>query len=218
MAVISVTPDALFVRTAESAGGTAGGIICAKTGFTACACLAITLVNVKCRVRSIAAGLTAGPKRLFLVSFFQALIQVGFPMAFLLTSAARALLLISMNPLWAAVLARVFLKEKVAAVTLLALAFAIVSALVVFVPPLMVASTTAESSDGANASATAEASSQQYSVAGDLISIATGLCLASFLVSSRWAAAVLPDVALSTTPVVANTAVSVCMLPLLLTE
>jgi drug/metabolite transporter (DMT)-like permease len=195
LGVLTVTPDALLVRYAGAAGGTAALVLLFKAAFTGAAAAASALIQASCQCSTIADGLRAGPKHLAVVSFFQALIQAGFPLSFLYTSAARALLLVSLNPLWAALLGRFVLKDKLANVTVVTLAISLGSTLVVFLPPLLL-----ENED-------------RRATAGDVIAFGTGVALAGFLTTSRWAAMRRPGAALSFTPVIANAVLALFCLP-----
>ena len=207
--VLTVTPDAVLVRYADSTGGTVGLILCVKSALTGLVAALLVLLQFKGRLSEIAAGLRAGPYHLAVVTLFQALLQVGFPLSFLYTGAAKALLLIALNPLWAALLARLFLKERVLPATMIALVAALASVLLVFVPELLQPAESNATLPLANVTSAAAEST----VAGDVIAIATGLGLACFLTATRWASKQRPEAMLSLTPMIANLLLGVGFLP-----
>ena len=211
--VVSVTPDAMLVRYAQSAGGTPGLVLFFKSLFTALFALALVLWQNSCGCRAIVAGVRAAPVHLSVVVVLQMIIQIAFPMAFMYTSAAKALLLIALNPLWAAILGRILLKDKLMGVTQLALILAIASVLVVFLPPLIIPDALEERNATAVAADEVEPSTAaRETIEGDLIGIGCGLGLASFLTASRWTAQRRPKANLSSTPLLANSVLVVCLL------
>jgi len=108
--VLTVTPDAVLIRFGEAAGGarpltsTVLLVLWAKGIFTGLAGFLIVLIQLRGSARAIIDGVRAGPMHIAVVCFFQIVIQIGFPLSFLYTSASKALLLIALNPLWAALL------------------------------------------------------------------------------------------------------------------
>jgi drug/metabolite transporter (DMT)-like permease len=114
----------------------------------------------------------------------QASIDVGFTLAFVYTTAANALLLIGLNPLWSAVGGRLFLGDKLPLRTWAALVLALGCLLIILVPQ---ATTAAAPSGGEPEPATDEAedSSGQPSVLGNFISLGTGLMLAAYILIAR---------------------------------
>jgi drug/metabolite transporter (DMT)-like permease len=91
---------------------------------------------------------------------------------------------ISVNPLWAAVMGRVLLKERMEWPTLVALFVALGAIALVFVPSLIEVGTAGEGeSDG--------------SVRGDIISLLCGTCVAAFLTANRRASSRYPKALLS---------------------
>lgn len=200
-------------------------VLFVKSVFTMIMSALVVLGESKGKCATIIRGLRAAPKHLGVVVVAQVAIQVGFPLAFLYTSAAKALLLIALNPMWAALLGRLVLGERLAAPTCVALVVAIASVLIVFVPPLVLlppevfevaagALPNATRTNATRTNATAPAAPARETLAGDLIALATGFALAAFLTASRWANSRRPGVALNLTPPLANLVLALCTLPL----
>ena len=210
--VVTVTPDAMLVRYASSSGGSPALILCAKSAFTVIVAMATVLVQYKCDWVALSKGLRAAPKHLALVVFLQVVVAIGFPMAFLYTTAAKALLLISLNPLWAAIFSRALLKDKLAPSTMIALVLSVACVLVVFVPPIIIGSGGGATLNATEPDATT-VSTGAPTIAGDLISIGTGVGLGAFLTASRWTATRKPDAGLSLTTPLSNAVVALGFLP-----
>lgn len=138
--------------------------------------------NARLGRHAIWRGITEAPMSIAVSSVLQAMVNVLFPLSLLETTSARALMFISVNPLWAAVMGRVVLKEKMEWPTLVALAVALGAIALVFVPSLVEGSTAGEN-DG--------------SVRGDIISLACGTCVAAFLTANRRAASRHPKALMS---------------------
>jgi drug/metabolite transporter (DMT)-like permease len=91
-------------------------------------------------------------------------------------------MLISVNPLWAAVMGRVLLKEKMEWPTVVALAAALGAIALVFVPSLV--------NDG-------NGGENDGSVRGDVIALVCGTCVAAFLIVNRRATFLHPQALMS---------------------
>ena len=222
--VLTVTPDAMLVRFASADGGSPGMVICVKSVFTAALSAALVWFQRRRSLsgQSLYAAVRAAPVHIGVVTLAQIGIQVGFPLSFLYTEASKALLLIALNPMWAALFGRFLLNDRLATRTVVALVLAIASVLMVFVPSLLSGADAVQNSTAADgiAAAPANATDDESSAAhfatfgGDLISIVTGLALASFLTASRWASMRRPGIPLSLTTPIANSVLALCLLPL----
>jgi len=174
LGVLLVTPDAVLVRVAsEQFGGTFWWIVATKCAFLAVMMIAIAVARHG--VRRQLAGLRTGPGHIALVTLCQGLVTTGFPVCFQTTTTARALLFISLNPLWAAVLGRVVLGEVLPRRTMLALIGAALSVGCLVFPPIALGEDAgvAVAADGVG------------NWRGDCISLATGAALASLITASR---------------------------------
>ena len=147
-------------------------------------------------VRALPAGLRAGPKHIALASVFQGLVMVGFPGSFQLTSAAKALLLISLNPLRAGLLGWRLLGDVLPTRTVVALCGALISVGFIIVPPAIESGSQAPLPTNASVAAVSE----DISWRGDLLSFATGACLAAVIASSRYGAMTRPNALMALAP------------------
>ena len=98
------------------------------------------------------AGVRAVGRMLPVLALLMAGIETFMVLGLANTSAAKCLLLFSLNPLWAAALSLFFLKERLRPVTAAALVMSLVSVGIVFIPPAV------------NAGASVEAGAQVRSV------------------------------------------------------
>jgi drug/metabolite transporter (DMT)-like permease len=108
---------------------------------------------------------------------FMLVTQGGFTTGLLETTAANAIMLFSLNPLWAALMGRVFLKDPVEKHTVVVMAIAFLAVALAFVPSVL----WPEGREGAEGSEGAS----QPTLHGDLVSLATGVTLAAFITGSR---------------------------------
>jgi len=171
LSVLVITPDAMFIRWAKMLGASIWQIIFWKY----LAASAIGISSGVCLLGGLGPaleGTLAAPGHVLFASLLQMLSQIGFNIAFLKTSPARAMLFISLNPLWTGLLGRVCLGEVLPTRTLVALLFGAVSSLIVFIPALVCAAA-GEASDAG-------------SIAGDLIAVATGMVLATYVTFMRY--------------------------------
>jgi drug/metabolite transporter (DMT)-like permease len=175
--LVAISPDALLVRLmqAQHSPAISPG---APYVIATWKCLALGLLSLMA-----AAWLEGGcgrllhslclvPRHAFLATGFQAASQVGFTLSFLWTDPAAALLLISLNPLWAALMGWAFLGDALKPRTVAALVMASLSVGVVFLPTLL--------STGA-----------PIPLAGVLVSLGTGFSAACYMTAVR--AALLND-------------------------
>lgn len=199
-----VTPDAALVRLATAyAGGTFWWIISFKCLFLSV--MILLFVAWQHGWRNLPPGLRAGPAHCALVAFMQMLVTIGFPATFQTTTAAKGLLLINMNPLWASLLGWRILGDTLPRRTIIAMAGAFLALCLVFIPPLLLLDSSSpddatEGFDPSNArprqrpqrGATADeavvAADGVGNWRGDLIGILTGFALASLLTSARFGA------------------------------
>lgn len=111
----------------------------------------------------------------------QAAADICFTFAFVYTSAADALLLINLNPLWCAVIGRVFLGDMLPRRTYIALVLALCCVVIIFVPEVLERKkqTTEDGTDGE------EDPYADTAVKGNIISLVTGLLLAVYIAIVR---------------------------------
>jgi drug/metabolite transporter (DMT)-like permease len=134
-----------------------------------------------------------GPSACMLVT------QLGFTVGLLETTAANAIMLFSLNPLWAAVLGLLFLKDKVRRHTWIAMAIAGCAVALAFVPTVLKELMSASGSHAAADAFTVnfaqklpqvprggdEEGASHSTLHGNLIAFTTGVTLAAFITSSR---------------------------------
>ena len=177
LGVLCVSPDSVLLRYAQTAANhtddreTLWAITCYKAlALALCDALAMLCIQRNRNLQTLKADLMKAPRAIALATVFQTVIVVGFPIALLENTAARALLIISLNPMWAAIMGRIILKDRLRVPTMIALACSIISIGLVFVPDLIV-----QNGDQAKSS-----------VLGDLVSVAPGLAVAAFPTTIRW--------------------------------
>ena len=146
-------------------------------------------------------GVQRSPLELLGASFIVVFINIGFTISLLKVNAAKALLLISLNPLWAALMGRLLLNDVLRTRTVISQILSIISTLLVFVPTFssmlgaMVLGADADDDDDAEAAADAAAAvaaaSEGVSATVDWVDIVpllTGIAVAGLLTYSRWQA------------------------------
>lgn len=124
-------------------------------------------------------GFWCGPTYILVGSVSIAFAILLVPLAFALTSSARALLFLSLKSLWAALLGRVLLKETLPWRTVAALVLAVCSGAILFVPSIV------QALQGGKRPST--------SLWGDCAALAAGWAFASFLLAVRFAARYVPE-------------------------
>ena len=195
VAVACVTPDAMLLRWARVEGATPWQTAFFKMniiGFLNL-CSALYLTGGP---RALMRGVWRDPLALGLASLVQVGDQLGFTFSFLTNDTARAMLFISLNPVWAALLGCAILGDRLPRRTIGLLIAGVVSTLIVFLPTAL--------GFEAHASAPAATDHQPATLLGDAISIATGLCLASYVTFIRYCAKFRPDAAIDAAPSVGN--------------
>jgi len=189
-AVLCFSPDAALVqliephRTPQGTVNAALTIMCWKTGFSGVLNL-IAAVVLDGGLRPLLDGLRSGPGHVLLATLFQCTNQIGFTMSFLLADPAIALLLISLNPLWAALLGWLTLGEALPCRTIVALLVALLSLAVVFFPELVPSAGAIQSDPGAGSSV------------GTAFALGTGLSVALYITVVRHAATRCPKASMS---------------------
>lgn len=178
LGVLADCPDSVLVRFLKEAGANSFCIIAWKMSFMFCLMSIYGLVKVG-GPRKLLGGSRSGWCFVISASVFQALQSLTFTLSLTLTSAANTLLFLSLNPLWAALLGRIILKERLPRRTLVALAGASCCAAVIFVP--------------SSVQAALEGGSGSTSFLGDCLAVASGVMLAGILTSVRCASKRVPD-------------------------
>ena len=167
--VLAVSPDAMLLRWMKSLGASSPDVAVAKyIGIIAC----MIIIGGS----SGLSGARASRKHFLASAAAQTFYQLSFTFCLLLTDAAKALLLISLAPLWAALLGMVVLGESLPRRTSIALIFSVCSVGLVFMPRLV-----------PSLRAPGYVPTQD-SLPGDLIALAAGFAQGTSLTVSRHAA------------------------------
>lgn len=111
----------------------------------------------------------------------QAVVDTCFTFAFVYTSAANALLLINLNPLWCAIAGRLFLGDILPYRTYLALLLALGCMIIIFVPEVI----EQKHNEGEYENDEALETSGESSRKGNIIALFTGLGLAAYITIVR---------------------------------
>jgi drug/metabolite transporter (DMT)-like permease len=211
LAVICVTPDAMLLRWAREEGASDWQTVFWK----------LSMMGV---LNFIAALWLAGGLRPLLISsgrdipalafasMLQVCDQLGFTFSFLKTETARAMLFISLNPVWAALLGCIILGDRLKRRTLALLAAGLCASVLVFVPSFSAAAVTSTPSPAAEL----PAGHQPQTLSGDLIALGTGLCLASYVTFIRWTSKHRPDAGIDLAPSIGNFVAMGMALPIVL--
>mmetsp|Transcript_47639 Transcript_47639/g.84155 ORF Transcript_47639/g.84155 Transcript_47639/m.84155 type:complete len:318 (+) Transcript_47639:2-955(+) len=130
-------------------------------------------------IHPLLSGIRSAPREMILGSAIVTVTNVGFVYSLLKVDPAKALLLISLNPLWAALLGYACLGDTMERRTVVAQGVALLSIALVFVPNLMEMMSFALvlATDGVEAEIPAEV----Y----DMVPLVTGFSIASFMTYSR---------------------------------
>jgi drug/metabolite transporter (DMT)-like permease len=192
--VVCVSPDAMFLRWLHALGASGPDVAVAKY---------IGIIGFMLLLGSYRGldGARASPEHFLASALCQLGYQLSFTFCLLLTDAAKALLLISLAPLWAALLGKVVLHEPLSARTVVALGLSFGAVSLVFAPWLLDAVNRSGGGDGAaHAGPPAPTPSPDYSDIGDVLALLTGLTQGASLTVNRHAALHRPaaDVTLAT--------------------
>lgn len=179
---IAITPDAALLRLMDYYGGTTAVISVWRFIFTCFFNITFTAVK-QGGIGPLWAGIRSAVGPLFLAALFSSVTNIGFVVSLLKVDPAKALLLISLNPLWAALFGWVALGDALERRTVVAQALSLISIALVFMPKLLraldVGLTAGSDAEGSEA---ADAFSEVY----DVVPLVTGMAIAAFLVYSRW--------------------------------
>ena len=195
--VVAVGPDTMLLRTQNMAGGSTA-VISVWRYILLCVANLVAALVFEGNVAKLLAGVRRSWWPLFFASVLIVLINIGFTISLLKCDAAKALLLISLNPLWAALLGKMLLNDALPRRTIIAQCLSVVSTLLVFGPALM--TMLADSVGGSDADATdaagdatggdeqADEGDGVYFDILDFVPLLTGVTIASLLTFSRWQA------------------------------
>jgi drug/metabolite transporter (DMT)-like permease len=134
LGIIQVSPDATLVILMGLLGASDLVIIFWKTIGKGLLFLPIIWhVNPE-SFSGLIKGKVPGFRYIFWGSVLQGVLDFAIPISFVETSVARALLYYSLNPLWSAIMGKVFLKDEIPYRTKVALVSALIAVLITFAP------------------------------------------------------------------------------------
>ena len=190
-----VTPDAALLRVQAEAGGSTAVITVWRyvmSFFLGSAAAVIAHGGVHQVVDSI----RPAPLHVVGASCIMLLTNVGFTISLLKVDPAKALLLISLNPLWSALLGYAVLGDKLPMRTIVAQVISLLAMLVMFTPnvaALLAQSSEHEGSEGGEGG-------EEGSELLDLIPLGTGIAQAGLLIFVRSASIRHPDATMDFVP------------------
>ena len=169
LGVLSVSPDAMLLRSMHELGASPADVAAAK--FCGVFILMVALGVVRGAHRAWLA-----PRHFVAAACFQVMNQLCTTFSLLLTTAARALLLLSLTPMWAALLGKLFLGEPLHLRTRVSLVLSILAALTMFAPWLLPTQLSVQNPF------------QAKFLVGDALATVAGVVQAGFLIVNRHAA------------------------------
>ena len=136
LGVLAVGPDAALLRVQQSAGGSTS-VIGVWRYTLLMVCNAVAGIVVQGGVPAFVAGIARSSRELAVATCFIVLINAGFTISLIKVDPAKALLLISLNPLWAALLGKLILQDTLPTRTVVAQIVSLISTLLVFTPNVL---------------------------------------------------------------------------------
>lgn len=212
--MLMVTPDAALLRVQASAGGTTPVITVWRYIMAGTLSCVITLASSG-SATAVLNGVRPAPVSVLFASFLMLLTNIGFTVSLLKCDAAKALLLISLNPLWAALMGYVLLGDKLPRRTIIAQVLSLISTFIMLAPSLLAIISpvhrhhkhTAESGGSGGLGGGGGGGNEDESGGGggpdellDLIPLLTGIAQASLLIFVRAASIRCPDASMDAVP------------------
>ena len=194
-----VTPDAALLRVQAEAGASPAVITVwryAMSFFLGTAAAIIAHGGVSPVIESI----RPAPLHVVGASCIMLSTNVGFTISLLKVDAAKALLLISLNPLWSALLGYFILGDKLPVRTVVAQVVALVAMLVMFAPNVLALLSPRSESPRAAEAEVQSAADQGNSELFDLIPLVTGMAQAALLIFVRSASIRIPECTMDFVP------------------
>lgn len=174
--VICITPDAVLVRYLTSEGVDPWTIVFWKMAFSLPLTVTYALYDIG-GLRGLVDNLKSSAGLYLAALIPQAAVNVGFTFSFVHTTAAHALLLINLNPLWCALMGRVGLGDKLPVRTIVALVLAMGCMILTFVPEIVINDDDGDLDETNN--------EQRSTTKGNIISLLTGLTIALYITFVR---------------------------------
>jgi drug/metabolite transporter (DMT)-like permease len=157
-------------------------------------------------IRSLVSGIYEAGWHFVISLFLGVLMNFTFTFSLILVDPAKALLLVSLNPLWAALLGYLILGDKIPCRTIVAQGLALVSVLLLFVPSMLAPVSAVNASDLGTGSAEDADASDAATLAPfmDLLPLCTGISIAAFVVAARYTSMKRPSASLEAVPCIAS--------------
>jgi len=194
-----VTPDAALLRVQAEAGGSAAVITVWRYVMSFFLGTAATII-AHGGVGAVIESIRPAPFHVVGASCIMLFTNVGFTISLLKVDPAKALLLISLNPLWSALLGYFILGDKLPMRTVVAQVVSLV-AMLVMLAPNMVASLSPRLDTEHDAEAEVQSAADQgNSELLDLIPLATGMAQAALLIFVRSASIRIPECTMDFVP------------------
>tara|TARA_B100000768_G_C11202318_1_gene342297 strand:+ start:70 stop:921 length:852 start_codon:yes stop_codon:yes gene_type:complete len=194
-----VTPDAALLRVQAEAGGSAAVITVWRyvmSFFLGTAAAIIAHGGVGAVVESI----RPAPLHVVGASCIMLCTNVGFTISLLKVDPAKALLLISLNPLWSALLGYFILGDKLLMRTVIAQVVSLVAMLVMFAPNMVALLSPRLESEHEAEAEVQSAADEGNSELLDLIPLVTGMAQAALLIFVRSASIRIPECTMDFVP------------------
>lgn len=180
LGIICVSPDAVLVRYLSTHGSSPWTVIFWKLLISIPFSLSYALYEAGGVAPFLRAAWT--DRRWYAAAVpVQSVIDMGYTLSFVYTSAAVALLLINLNPLWAAVIGKFVLRDELPMRTYVALAAALGCMLIIFIPEMMTLEGEEHYGDESSQEDDATVTTTGTSLRGNVISVFTGLMFAIYL-------------------------------------
>ena len=175
LGVLAITPDAALLRWQRSDGASMPLILVWRYLLVSLFLFA-TALWLHGGIQPLLAGVAAAPRGLLaLAAVLQSLTNIFFTLSLILVEPAQALILISLSPVWAALLGRIVLGVSVDARTFATLTVALASVGIIYAPAIL----------GFSDSKAATGPSHSSIPLVDVIPLATGVTMAAFVVVVR---------------------------------
>ena len=211
--MLMVTPDAALLRVQAGAGGTTPVITVWRYIMAGTLSCVITLASSG-SATAVFNGVRPAPLSVLFASFLMLLTNIGFTVSLLKCDAAKALLLISLNPLWASLMGYVLLGDKLPRRTIIAQVLSLVSTFIMLAPSLLAIFLPAHrhhkhavaSGGGGGGGGGGESNEDDIGGGGapdellDLIPLLTGIAQASLLIFVRATSIRCPDASMDAVP------------------
>eukprot|EP00316_Scyphosphaera_apsteinii_P015952 CAMPEP_0119305892 /NCGR_PEP_ID=MMETSP1333-20130426/6774_1 /TAXON_ID=418940 /ORGANISM="Scyphosphaera apsteinii, Strain RCC1455" /LENGTH=379 /DNA_ID=CAMNT_0007309083 /DNA_START=48 /DNA_END=1187 /DNA_ORIENTATION=- len=169
---LGATPDAMLLRLMKQFGGS-GSVITVWRFVTVGTINFGTAVFSQGGLCPLLNGLLASPCTVICAALLLSVSSTGFVVSLLEVDPAKALLLISLNPLWAALLGYMCLNDELPTRTMIAQAMSLLSITLVFAPDILIV---------LGPGSSVRPSSEIL----DIVPLFTGVSMACFLTFSRW--------------------------------